>query len=664
MGEFVKTSRQVEALDILNHNRHAMLYGGARSGKTVIVVRNIFLRALKRPSKHLIVRYRYNHARISLGHETIPWVLANCFPGVIAKENKADGYWTVPTARGGESQIWIGGTDDKDRVEKILGNEYCVDPKTKVLTADLRWVRADSLVPGDELIGVDEESPDIGRGSCRKLRASVVTRSDIIQTRKFRVKTDQGEIIVSARHMFLSKDNKNDTEWVMAKNVRPGDRLKFFSRPWDVDDSRDGGWLAGIFDGEGCVSKTGQVVVGQNEGPVLDEMRRILESQDVDFKEYMRLPQQKTDRHFVIHVPSKIEKLRLLGTLRPVRLLQKSRALWEGTKLATKSSPDALVLEVEELNVGSVVAMGTTTKTFIGDGFILHNSTIYANECSQIPFEAITLLWTRLAENSGLEQRFYYDCNPPGKKHWTNLLFLEKTLPDKTPHDLQVAYLQVNPGHNVANLSPEYIHALESLPKRQRLRFLKGEYLADVEGALWTDEMVVRARLREPGEFRKTVIAVDPSVSNNPNSDECGIIPCSIDIERMGVVRGDLSGKMSTRKWAQRAVGAYHAYEANCIVAEKNQGGDLVADAIHNIDPFIKVELVHSSVGKMARAEPVSMLYEQDHVCHVGDYPALEAELTETDFDEITESPNRLDALVHGLTYLMVGKKKSRYHIG
>ena len=415
MDGFVKTSRQVEALDVLNHNRHAMLYGGARSGKTVITVRNIFLRALKRASKHLIVRYRYNHARISLGHETIPWVLAHCFPGVVARENKSDGYWTVASSDGGESQVWLGGTDDKERVEKILGNEY---------------------------------------------------------------------------------------------------------------------------------------------------------------------------------------------------------------------------------------------------------STIYANECSQIPFEAITLLWTRLAENSGLEQRFYYDCNPPGKRHWTNLLFLEKTLPDKTPHDLQVAHLQVNPGHNLENLSPEYIRALESLPKRQRQRFLEGEYLADVEGALWTDEMIVRARLREPGEFRKTVIAVDPSVTNNPESDECGIIPCSIDVERMGVVRGDLSGKMSTRKWAQRAVGASHAYEANCIVAEKNQGGDLVADAIHNIDPFIKVELVHSSVGKMARAEPVSMLYEQDHVSHVGDYPSLEAELTETDFDEITESPNRLDALVHGLTYLMVGRKKSRYHIG
>ncbi len=663
MSGFVKTSRQVEALDVLNHNRHAMLYGGARSGKTVIVVRNLFLRALKRPSKHLIVRYRYNHARISLGHETIPWVLAHCFPGVVARENKSDGYWTVASSRGGESQVWLGGTDDKERVEKILGNEYCVDPETRVLMADLRWVRADSLVPGDELVGFDEESPHVGSGFCRKLRASVITRSDIIQTRKFRVTTDQGETIVSAGHLFLSKNNGN-AEWVMAENVCPGDRLGFFSPPWETDQSRDGGWLAGIFDGEGCIGKNGHVVVGQNEGPVLDEICRVLMSKDINFKEYMRSPRQKTDRHFVIQILGKTERLRLLGMLRPVRLLRKARTLWEGTKLTTKSSPDAIVLKVEELGEGSVIALGTTTKTFVADGFLGHNSTIYANECSQIPFEAITLLWTRLAENSGLEQRFYYDCNPPGKKHWTNLLFLEKTLPDKTPHDLEVGHLQVNPGHNLENLSPEYMRALESLPKRQRQRFLKGEYLADVEGALWTDEMIVRARLREPKEFRKTVIAVDPSVSNNPDSDECGIIPCSIDIERMGVVRGDLSGKMSTRKWAQRAVGAYHAYEANCIVAEKNQGGDLVADAIHNIDPFIKVELVHSSVGKMSRAEPVSMLYEQDHVSHVGDYPDLEAELTETDFDEITESPNRLDALVHGLTYLMVGRKKSRYFIG
>jgi len=413
--QFVKTERQVAALDVVNNRRHGMLYGGARSGKTAILVRNVFLRAIKKPSRHLIVRFRYNHARVSLAHETVPWILVHCFPGLPILENKADGYWSVPCEGGGTSEVWLGGTDDKTRIEKILGNQY---------------------------------------------------------------------------------------------------------------------------------------------------------------------------------------------------------------------------------------------------------STIYANECSQIPFEAIATLWTRLAEVSGLEQRFYYDCNPPGKKHWTYLLFVEGRLPDGSPHKLDVGHLQVNPIHNRANLSPEYVEALESLPRRMRQRFLDGEYLADVEGALWTDEMLVRAKILEPRAWAKTIIAVDPSVSNNRGSDECGITPCSIDEVGLGAVRGDLSGKMSTRTWAARVVAAYHAYEANYVVAEKNNGGDLVKDAIHNVDPGIKVELVTASVGKKARAEPVSMLFEQGKVAICGEFPKLEAELTETVFDDVKESPNRLDAMVWGLTHLMVKKRGARIHVG
>jgi len=415
VAPFEKTARQQALLDVFNSHRHGMAYGGARSGKTVVIVRNVFLRAIKRPSRHLIIRFRYNHARVSLAHATVPWVLARCFPGVPIVENKADGYWMVPCAGGGSSEVWIGGTDDKNRIEKILGNEY---------------------------------------------------------------------------------------------------------------------------------------------------------------------------------------------------------------------------------------------------------STIYANECSQIPFDAIATLWTRLAENSGLEQRFYYDCNPPGKKHWTYQLFMEGKLPDGTPHKLEVGALQVNPIHNRANLSPEFVQALESLPRRLRQRFLDGEYLADVEGALWTDEMIVRAKLLEPVGLSKTIIAVDPSVSNNRGSDECGIVPCSLDENGLGIVRRDLSGKFSTRSWAAKVVAAYHAFEANYVVAEKNNGGDLVADAIRNIDPGIKVELVHAAVGKKARAEPVSMLFEQGKVALSGEFPQLEAELTETIFDDVKESPNRLDAMVWGLTHLMVKKRGARIHVG
>ena len=125
---FEKTEKQAEACRLLNAHRHTMLYGGARSGKTFITVRNVILRAVKRPSKHLITRFRFSHAKTSLGKETIPAVLSTCFPGLDVEENKAEATYKVPTVDGGTSQIWLGGTDDRERVEKILGSEFCVDP--------------------------------------------------------------------------------------------------------------------------------------------------------------------------------------------------------------------------------------------------------------------------------------------------------------------------------------------------------------------------------------------------------------------------------------------------------------------------------------------------------------------------------------------------------
>ena len=164
----------------------------------------------------------------------------------------------------------------------------------------------------------------------------------------------------------------------------------------------------------------------------------------------------------------------------------------------------------------------------------------------------------------------------------------------------------MNPIDNMDNIDEGYIRMLENMSKRQRQRFLEGMFLSDVEGALWSDQMVMEAKLRQHGTPVKTVIAVDPAVSNEEDSDETGIHAISIDEFGEGIVHEDLSIKASTRTWAQRAVNAYYTYEANEIVAETNQGGDLVVDAIHAIDPKIKVVKVHASKGKFARAEPVA----------------------------------------------------------
>lgn len=412
---FIKHPKQRLACDVLNKNTHGLIFGGSRSGKTTIIVRNILLRAIKKKSRHLVCRYRFNHAKISLWHDTIPKVISLAFPEVLFEYNKSDFFVSVEAPNGGESQIWLGGVDDKERVEKILGNEY---------------------------------------------------------------------------------------------------------------------------------------------------------------------------------------------------------------------------------------------------------STIYLNECSQIQYDAVNMLRTRLAENSGLDLHMYYDLNPCGKKHWTYQEFIEGKVPNtKKKHKMQTGYIVVNPYDNQANLPPAYLDILENLPDKEKARFLDGKFMSDVEGALWTTDMIENARITAFGTPKKTVIAVDPAVTNNENSDETGIIVASIDENNQGCVHADLSGKMDTTTWAQRAVNAYHKYEANEIVVEVNQGGDLVEDAIKTIDPSIKVVKVRASKGKFARAEPVSVLYTQNKIHHEAVFEDLETQLTEYVPLNSKKSPDRLDALVWAFTYLLLRKTEREVRV-
>ena len=291
-------------------------------------------------------------------------------------------------------------------------------------------------------------------------------------------------------------------------------------------------------------------------------------------------------------------------------------------------------------------------------------STIAFNEISQFKdYEIITTVLTRLAENSGLKHRVFYDLNPCSKKHWAYELFIDKKIPgsDETLPDVEnYCYLAINPADNLQNLPESYLKILESLPKRQKDRFLLGHWLSDIEGALWTDQMLIDARSLDHAEIVKTVIAVDPAVTHQKNSDETGIVPCSIDCNGNGVVHDDLSCKASTATWGQRVVNAYYEFEANCVVVETNQGGDLVIDLIHSIDNSIKVVKVHASKGKFARAEPVAALYEKNLVCHKKRMPLLDTQLVEYVPLNEKKSPDRLDSLVWGLTYLVLKAREAR----
>lgn len=415
-SRFLKTDDQRLACTVLNRTMNPLLVGGSRSGKTTVIVRNVLIRAHKVSSRHLMCRSVFNHAKTSLWHDTIPKVMQLCFDGgkYKPKLNKSDWYIDIKIGFGKTSQIWLGGTDSKERVEKILGNEY---------------------------------------------------------------------------------------------------------------------------------------------------------------------------------------------------------------------------------------------------------STIYANECSQIAYGAITTLRTRLAENSGLNLRFYYDANPPSRRHWLYKEFIEKIIPGThEPSTLDSQVLFMNPRGNVQNLPSNYISGvLEKLPKKQKERFLEGKFQLEVDGALWTDETISWANNMKLGKAVRTVVAVDPSTTNNPGSDECGIVICSIDEDGKGVVEGDRTVKGSPATWARAVVKAYHDFGANYVVAESNQGGEMVTEVISKYQGSqkIMVNLVHASQGKYARAEPVSVLYEQGEIGHRKPMLRLEEEYTEyvppsgdKDAPKVSSSPNRLDAAVWGFIEL------------
>lgn len=212
---------------------------------------------------------------------------------------------------------------------------------------------------------------------------------------------------------------------------------------------------------------------------------------------------------------------------------------------------------------------------------------------------------------------------------------------------------------NAANLAPAALAELKNRYEGTRLgrQELYAELLTDVEGALWTYDMLEANRVRETPELARVVVAIDPAVTSGEESDETGIIVAGVGIDGTVYVFADLSGRFSPDAWANRAVGAYEQHHGDRIVAEVNNGGDLVERTIRTVSPRISYRSVRASRGKQTRAEPVAALYEQGRVHHVGMFPELEEQLT-TWTPDSGKSPDRLDALVWAITELMLEKPK------
>lgn len=310
-------------------------------------------------------------------------------------------------------------------------------------------------------------------------------------------------------------------------------------------------------------------------------------------------------------------------------------------------------------------------------------ATILLNECSQIPWNSRNVAVTRLAQqctqrvrgrpDRPLKPRMYYDCNPPNKGHWAYRLFLCKEDPI-TAHPLPYPddfawYGPINPVDNRDNLPEDYVRTLESLPARERKRFLEGQFAEANPNALWTEDILERWRVREGQlpDLQRIVIGVDPSGSGEDDAadhDEIGIVVAALGTDGVGYVLEDCSLKAGPGRWGSVAVATFERHAADLVVGEVNYGGAMVQHVIQTAQtqgkrkpPF---KAVTASRGKVVRAEPISALFEKGQARLVGEFHQLEQEMLSfaTTGYMGQGSPNRADAMIWALSELFPGMVK------
>jgi len=234
---------------------------------------------------------------------------------------------------------------------------------------------------------------------------------------------------------------------------------------------------------------------------------------------------------------------------------------------------------------------------------------------------------------------------------------VRQILKDKTTHVTTGSTFD-----NAANLAGTYLTAVKEQYEGTRMgrQELYAEVLEEAQGALWTTDMLDSCSVKQEDvpDLIRIVVALDPAVTSNAESDMTGIVVAGIDVNGVAYVLGDYTDRLSPQGWASKAIQLYHQFQADRIVAEVNQGGDMVRTTIHGEDESVSYRAVRASRGKYARAEPISALYERNLVKHVAN-PTDGSSLNELETQMRTweplgsiGSPDRLDALVWALTDL------------
>ena len=273
---------------------------------------------------------------------------------------------------------------DRNIILKARQRGFCLDPDTRILTADLRWIRIADAQPGDEIMGVDEY-PKGGKGTARHMRRATVQAAIRVQRDAYRITFDDGRSVVcTSQHPWLARTAATrKVDWRCIANTSKGnkprclmigDQVRWVTKPWNKPDYEDG-WFAGMLDGEGNMAKSSRVGssvnVSQRPGPVLERAKNYLTSRGYSW----RVESENKSAHKLV-VSRTDEVIRLIGQTQPTRM---RRDFWVDRWLPGRRVQDvgwATIVDIERLPDQEMVDLQTSTGTYIAEGFVSHNTTL------------------------------------------------------------------------------------------------------------------------------------------------------------------------------------------------------------------------------------------------------------------------------------------------
>lgn len=266
----------------------------------------------------------------------------------------------------------------------------------------------------------------------------------------------------------------------------------------------------------------------------------------------------------------------------------------------------------------------------------------------------------RSFRKKGSKLRVIMAFNPPFKSHWMyETFFKPNNIPDYFNGSVDgVTYIHTDYRDNLENLNEDFLNDVEKTKKNNISEYehiFLGKWAEESNNAIWRYLWIDKNRVSEHPTLKRIIVAIDPSVTSTEQSDECGIVVVGQGIDNQYYVLDDVSGIYTPNGWALKSIYMYEKYKADRIVAEVNNGGDLVETVIKNFDKSVAYKSIHASRGKVTRAEPTAALYEQNQVHHVGTHKDLEYQMTTWD-ETKGISPGRIDALVWAITELSTPK--------